>query len=144
MRKISSIVIAAAMSTAFIAPTARAQQFDRQWTPVTTTEGCFFYEQQYVAEMNAKDKWTYSWSGGCAQGQPISGVGTLAGVHPMGDHNDITGRFVKGYKDGPFRFVRTNAWRPGATASQGADQVVRYNMGCGSFDKPSECRPARR
>lgn len=142
MIKISKVMVAAGCA-AGLWSVAQAQQFDRTWTPVTTGQGCIFYEQRYIVEMNAADQWTYTWSGACTPGAPISGVGTLNGLHPTGARNDITGRFVKGYKDGPIKFVRTaGALAPDPSASSVI--TVRYNMGCGAFNRPDECRPARR
>lgn len=143
----AALAVSAGLVFAGLSPSvAHAQSFDNDWTLVTTAEGCIFYEQRYIAEMNEGDHWTWRWSGGCPSGQTINGTGTLTGTTPAGDRNDITGRFVNGYKDGLIRFVRTNSQTiSSATAASSKEVSARYNMGCGrSFDRPDQCRPGKR
>ncbi len=109
--KTKILVVAAAAFAAWSAP---AMAGDIHIVTRQTDKGCVFYdlegpESPGFEGMNAaKTASVWTWDGPCEKGKPISGQGTLIYTAPRDSilfDGKAAGKFVAGYRDGPWSGV---------------------------------------
>ena len=77
----------------------------QKWTERITTNGCVIYEWEEKLEPGYRTlPETYSWSGKCKRGAPISGRGTLT-AKSESQTRKITGEYKNGVQHGDFLYT---------------------------------------